>query len=87
MCVNAQLKAQSRPSPKRTGNDARRAAPLSVNRSRSRPWFWRFMLVLGIALAIDFLVDDKLIFAGIALIWMLACLFTLSRLKRSRHVP
>ena len=43
---------------------ARRAAPLSVNRSRSRPWFWRFMLVLGIALAIDFLVDDKLIFAG-----------------------
>jgi hypothetical protein len=45
------------------------------------------MLVLGVALAIDFLVDDKLIFAGIALIWILACFFTLSRLRRSRHVP
>ena len=59
----------------------------SVNRAPSRPWFWRFMLVLGVALAIDFFVDDKLIFAGLTLIWILACVFTLSRLRKSRHVP
>jgi hypothetical protein len=45
------------------------------------------MVVLGVALAIDFLVDDKLIFAGIALIWVLACFFTLSRLRKSQKVP
>ncbi len=45
------------------------------------------MLVLGVALAIDFFVDDKLIFAGIALMWILACFFTLSRLRKSRHAP
>ncbi len=59
----------------------------SVTRGPRRHWFWRFMLVLGIALAIDFLLDDKLIFAGIALLWILACFFTLSRLRRSRHLP
>jgi hypothetical protein len=45
------------------------------------------MLVLGIALAIDFLVDDKLIFAGIALLWIVACLLTLSLLGKSPRVP
>jgi hypothetical protein len=64
---------------------APRAYRLPVNRTPSRRWFWRFMLVLGVALAIDFLVDDKLIFAGIALIWILACFFTLSRLRKSRR--
>jgi hypothetical protein len=44
------------------------------------------MLVLGVALTIDFFVDDKLIFAGIALLWIVACLFTLSRLRRSRRL-
>ena len=58
-----------------------------MNRDPSRRWFWRFMLVLGVALAIDFFVDDKLIFAGIALMWILACFFTLSRLRKSRHAP
>ena len=58
-----------------------------MNRTPSRRWFWRFMLVLGVALAIDFLVDDKLIFAGIALLWILACFFTLSRLSKSRSLP
>jgi uncharacterized membrane protein YqjE len=45
------------------------------------------LLVLGIALAIDFLVDDKLIFAAIALIWIVACFFTLWRLRRSQPIP
>jgi hypothetical protein len=44
------------------------------------------MLVLGVALAIDFLVDDKLIFAGLALVWIGACAFTLTKLKRSRQL-
>ena len=58
-----------------------------VNRTPNRRWFWRFMLVFGVALAIDFFVDDKLVFAGIALIWILACFFTLSKLRRPRHAP
>jgi len=45
------------------------------------------MLVLGVALAIDFFIDDKLIFAGLALIWILACFLTLSRLGKSRQAP
>jgi hypothetical protein len=40
-------------------------------------------MVLGIALAIDFLVDDKLLFAGLALVWIGACAFTLHRLRRA----
>jgi hypothetical protein len=58
-----------------------------VNRAPRRRWYWRFLLVLGIALAIDFLVDDKLIFAAIALIWIVACFFTLWRLGRSQSIP
>ena len=58
-----------------------------MNRAPRRRWYWRFLLVLGIALAIDFLVDDKLIFAAIALIWIVACFFTLSRLRKSQPIP
>ena len=72
-----------RPSPR----GVERAHLSPVNRTPSRRWFWRFMLVFGVALAIDFFVDDKLIFAGIALIWILACFFTLSKLRRPRHAP
>jgi hypothetical protein len=57
-----------------------------VSRRPRKSWYWRFMLVLGVALAIDFLVDDKLIFAVLALVWIGACAFTLSRLKRSRQL-
>ena len=46
-------------------------------------WYWRFLLVLGVALVIDFLVDDKLIFAGIAFIWIVACWFVLRRLRKA----
>jgi hypothetical protein len=41
------------------------------------------LLVLGVALIIDFLVDDKLIFAGIALLWIVACWFALWRLRKA----
>jgi hypothetical protein len=41
-------------------------------------------MVLGVALAIDFLVDDKFLFAGLAVIWIGACYFTLWRLRRTR---
>jgi hypothetical protein len=58
-----------------------------VTRAPRGRWYWRFLLVLGIALAIDFLVDDKLIFAAIALIWIAACFFTLWRLRRSQEMP
>jgi hypothetical protein len=61
-----------------------------VRRSVSRPprghWYWRFLLVFGIALAIDFLVDDKLIFAAIAALWIAACLFTLGKLKKAQQL-
>jgi hypothetical protein len=58
----------------------------AVSRSPRRRWYWRFLLVLGIALAIDFLVDDKLIFAAIAAIWIAACYFTLGRLKKAQQL-
>jgi hypothetical protein len=58
----------------------------AVSRAPRGHWYWRFLLVLGIALGIDFLVDDKLIFAGFALIWIAACFFTLGRLKRSQRL-
>ena len=41
-------------------------------------------MILGIALAIDLLVDDKLLFAGLALIWIGACSFSLRRLRKAR---
>jgi hypothetical protein len=49
-----------------------------------RRWYWRFLMVLGIAIAIDLLVDDKLLFAGLMLIWIGACSFSLRRLRRAR---
>jgi hypothetical protein len=56
-----------------------------MDRRPRRHWYWRFLLVLGIALGIDFLVDDKLIFAALALIWIVACYFALWRLRRSHR--
>jgi hypothetical protein len=53
-------------------------------RAHRKHWYWRFLIVLGIALGIDFLVDDKLIFAALALIWIAACYFSLWRLRRSQ---
>jgi hypothetical protein len=51
--------------------------------SRRRYWYWRFLIVLGVALAIDFFVDDKFLLAGLALIWICLCSFTLRRLRRA----
>ena len=58
-------------------------APEAV-RGSDRRWYWRFLMVLGIAIAIDLLVDDKLLFAGLMLIWIGACSFSLRRLRRAR---
>ena len=51
-----------------------------MKRSPNRNWYWRFLLVLGVALAIDFLFDDKLILVGVALVWIATCWFSLRRL-------
>jgi len=55
-----------------------------VSGGSDRRWYWRFLMVLGIAIAIDLLVDDKLLFAGLMLIWIGACSFSLRRLRRAR---
>jgi hypothetical protein len=55
-----------------------------MRRTARAHWYWRFLLVLGIALGIDFLVDDKLILAGLALVWIVSCYFTLWRLRKAR---
>jgi hypothetical protein len=55
-----------------------------VSSGSDRRWYWRFLMVLGIAIAIDLLVDDKLLFAGLMLIWIGACSFSLRRLRRAR---
>jgi hypothetical protein len=56
-------------------------------RSPRKHWYWRFLMVLGIALGIDFLVYDKLILAAFALIWIGACSFSLRRLRRAQASP
>jgi hypothetical protein len=55
-----------------------------VSRRSDKRWYWRFLMVLGIALAIDLLIDDKLLFAALMLIWIGACSFSLRRLRRAR---
>jgi hypothetical protein len=51
--------------------------------ARRRLWYWRFLIVLGVALTIDFFVDDKFLLAGLALIWICLCSFTLWRLRKA----
>jgi hypothetical protein len=65
------------------GRDHGQARP-PVSGGSDRRWYWRFLMVLGIAIAIDLLVDDKLLFAGLMLIWIGACSFSLRRLRRAR---
>lgn len=57
-----------------------------MNRTPRRRWYWRFLLVLGVALGIDFLVDDKLLFAVLALVSIVTCYFTLWRLGKTKHI-
>jgi hypothetical protein len=45
------------------------------------------LLVLGIALVVDAALDDKLILALIAVIWIGACSFSLRRLRRVGRAP
>jgi hypothetical protein len=47
-------------------------------------WFWRYLLALGIALAIGFLVDGKFLLLIVALLWTVAMLIALTRMRRQR---
>jgi hypothetical protein len=47
-------------------------------------WFWRYLLVLGIALAVGFLVDGKFLLLVVALAWTVAMLIALTRIRRQR---
>ncbi|MGP0032364.1 MAG: hypothetical protein ACLPVF_17910 [Acidimicrobiales bacterium] len=47
-------------------------------------WFWRYLLALGIALAIGFLVDGKFLLLMVALVWIVAMLVSLARARRQR---
>ena len=54
---------------------------------RSKPrsvWFWRYLLALGIALAVGFLVDGKFLLLIVALIWIGAMVVALTRIRRQR---
>ena len=79
--LRAAAKAHSGPTRRR-----RRQDQPAVKQTPRRRWYWRFLLVLGVALGIDFLVDDKLIFAALALIWIVACYFTLWRLRKAKEI-
>jgi lipoprotein signal peptidase len=48
-------------------------------------WFWRFMLVLGLAFGADFLVDLKYWLVLLAILWVLAAMLSLYRLRRSQR--
>jgi hypothetical protein len=55
-----------------------------VTKKARSVWFWRCMLALGIALTIDFLIDDKFIPLVLALAWSVAMLVAIRRLRRQR---
>jgi len=47
-------------------------------------WYWRFLLLVGLAVGIDLLLDDKVVLALIALAWIGACAFSLWRIRRNQ---
>jgi lipoprotein signal peptidase len=56
-----------------------------MNEVTRKYWFWRFMLVLGLAFGADFLVDLKYWLVLLAVIWVLAAMLSLYRLRRSQR--
>jgi hypothetical protein len=47
-------------------------------------WFWRYLLALGVALALAFLVDGKFLLLLLALVWIVSMTVALRRIKRQR---
>ena len=47
-------------------------------------WFWRYLLALGVALAVGFLIDGKFLLLVVALVWTVAMVIALSRIRRQR---
>jgi hypothetical protein len=47
-------------------------------------WYWRYLLILGLALAVGFLIDGKFLLLVVALIWTVAMLVALARIRRQR---
>jgi hypothetical protein len=47
-------------------------------------WFWRYLLALGIALAVGFLIDGKFLLLVVALAWTVAMLIALTRIRSQR---
>jgi hypothetical protein len=45
-------------------------------------WQWKLLLILSVALAFIFLIDDKWLPLIIVLVWMGAILISLARLRR-----
>jgi hypothetical protein len=45
-------------------------------------WYWRFLWLVGLAVGIDLLLDDKVVLALIAAAWVGACSFSLWRIRR-----
>jgi hypothetical protein len=56
----------------------------AVKRGR---WYWRILGLVGLALAIDLLLDDKVVLALIAVAWIGACWFSLWRIRRADRAP
>jgi hypothetical protein len=56
-----------------------------MNEVARKYWFWRIMLVLGLAFGADFLVDLKYWLVLLAVIWILAAMLSLYRLRRSER--
>jgi hypothetical protein len=49
-------------------------------------WYWRFLLLVGVAVGIDLLLDDKVVLALIAAAWIGACSFSLWRLRHQAAI-
>jgi hypothetical protein len=48
-------------------------------------WSTRFLLAIGIALVLGFLLDGKFILVVVALVWVASAAFSLWRLDRSQR--
>jgi hypothetical protein len=55
-----------------------------VSEPKPKHWFWQFMVVLGVVIAVMALVDLKYLLVALALVWIGAAAFSLHRVRRNQ---
>ena len=55
-----------------------------MSEPKPKHWFWQFMVVLGVVIAVMALVDLKYLLVALALVWIGAAAFSLHRVRRNQ---